>query len=73
MLLRDAANTVSFFLPVSLLFVSRMHNYFRYVTGGGGGWGDRKQMCNCIFVGVTAKNLITAFLKIWSFLARGLR
>ena len=30
-------------------------------------------MCNCIFVGVTAKkNLITAFLKICSFLAKGL-
>ena len=52
----DAANTVSFFLPVSLLFVSRVHNYFRYGTReGGGGGSDRKQMCNCIFFGVTAK------------------
>ena len=34
----------------------------------GGGWrwgGDRKQMCNCIFFGVTAKKqLLTAFLKM---------
>ena len=32
----DAANTVYFFLPVSLLFVSRVHNYYPVCHGGRG-------------------------------------
>ena len=59
----------AYFLPSCRCFLSRAH-VITVMGGGGGGGGE---MCNCIFVGVTGKkNLITAFLKICSFLAKGL-